>query len=233
MQIDDLYADQEWDSMQLPVTRFVYERIENMGRFQYRLDRVLRTRAPFHQTFYYPVDNIRKAVLSTPEGIRALKLFTKMYLPQCNALSLQFQIDNALFSPTPHQAMLSPVRLANSELGPSCSKTAWKELQRSDDLYFSVLALVHSMVQTRNGFFHTGISLLPACTVSAPMWLSDGDLRYWLRAWTNAKMPAALDKSIVAVAYDTGDTRVQSLSENPEIARSMTKWVHAPPLITH
>jgi hypothetical protein len=60
------------------------------------------------------------------------------------------------------------------------------------------------------------------------MWLSDGDLRYWLRVWTYSKMPEALDKSIVAVAYDTGDTRVQSLSKTPDIARAMTKWVRAP-----
>jgi hypothetical protein len=215
-------SNQEWECIKLPVTRLVYAPIgEEYAPFKYKLQRILSSKDPFHKMFFYPVANIQRA---SPYVPGAFTLFNKLYLPQCNSFCLQFQLGDEVFSPSP-LGVLFPIPFAECDMGPSVGACEWEHIETSD-LHISGMAMVHSMMETRNGFYHVGISLLPACPVSVPIWLSDEGVHRWLLHWKTHTLKEALEKSLVAVSLSSGDIRMQSLSDNEKQAAKMSKWLY-------
>ena len=217
--------DPAWDSLLLPVTRLIYKSLPaaDYGAFKYKLQRILYTKPPHHQLFYYSADCIQK-VAPTPSGLKAISLFNKLYLPQCNSLCLQFQIDDALYSPSP-QGLLCPIWPGNRDIDlATCTLCEWN-MPLDAEFHISVLSMVHSLVETNNGFYHVGISLVPACAVFVPVWMSDNNMKRWLHKWNGDKMAVALLNSLVTISYKGGNTRVQSLAET-RVAAYMSKWLY-------
>jgi hypothetical protein len=81
---------------------------------------------------------------------------------------------------------------------------------KTSDLSYSVMSMIHSLVETNNGFFHVGISLVPSCGMFIPLWISNDTMQKCLKEWTTSKMPHALTKSLVTVAYKAGNVNVHT-----------------------
>ena len=70
--------------------------------------------------------------------------------------------------------------------------------------------MIHILMETNNCFFHVGISLVPGCGMFIPLWISNETMRKCVREWSTIKMPEALKKSLVTVAYKAGNVNVFS-----------------------
>ena len=206
------------------VTRFCYRQVKGYGAFHYKLHQI---RQGQHDRFFYPSDNIEKQAL-TVAGMRKFALFNELYVPQCNSLSLELELASAegenphVFSPT----SLGKLRLVDTAVTtePTCE---WASIATSD-LAFSIMTMMHHLVETNNGFFHVGISLLPAGSIFMPVWLSDDTLEQWLSEWKTHKMRQALDKSIISAKYLSGNTRVQSFFQPPPQAPGAARTMAVP-----
>ena len=213
------------DQVHIPITRFCYKEVKGYGSFQYKLYAIKKSRDPC--VFNYPLHNIVKSG-PTAQGLKKVNIFNNLYVPQCNSISIQFEISNdkgeiiQTVSPNSLGKLVPVSTMMNFQCKePVCD---WKFISTSD-LAFSISSMVHSFVETSNGFYHVGISLLPACSVFMPVWLSQDTFSQWLEDWHTKKMTSALQKSIMAVSYSSGNIRVQSLDSSSTIT---TKWLVNP-----
>jgi len=205
----------------LPVTRYCYRAVKGYGDFKYRLNQIKRS----EQSLYYPIDNIQKA---SPNawGLKQLSRFNQLYVPQCNSISLQFAFteddeSESVFSLVLYFCCFFDVFEAKRHLQGDklwrlhepldfgAAVCEWQDIKNSE-LSFSVMAMIHSLVETNNGFFHVGISLVPSCGMFIPLWISNDTMQKCLKEWTTSKMPHALTKSLVTVAYKAGNVNVHT-----------------------
>ena len=215
------------ECLRIPVTRFCYKQVIGYGAFQYKLHMIKHSENA--HSFNYPSENILRTAPTPGAGIAKFNLFNKLYVPQCNAFSLQFEfisvdeIPEGVFSPDGALGKLMEVcECADLKFKePACE---WATIATSD-LAFSVMAMMHHLVETNSGFFHVGISLMPSNSIFMPVWLSDATMAEWLDDWKNRKMMHALDKSIVSIQHLSGKTRVQSLHQDAALKASLSKWL--------
>ena len=199
------------DILLFRVTRFCYKAVEGYNDFQYKLFQVKIAREPL--SFSYPTTNIVRCG-PTAHGLSCVELFNSLYIPQCNSLAIQFEflaLDGSVEfvgSPTTTGRLQE---LSLTVLDENNMVYEWEQLKTSN-LGFSVSSMLHHYVETNMGFYHVGISLLPACTIFIQYWLSKDTLATWLHEWTTVKLKEAKQQSIMSVTYLSGKIRVQSIS---------------------
>ena len=191
------------EPLRVPVTRYCYRAVKGYGAFKYKLHQIKQS----EQSFVYPLENIEK-VAPTAYGLKQLALFNQLYVPQCNSIGLQFAFtedDNREY------VFLLGERLwlvhEPSDAGPAVCE--WQGIKNSEVTH-STMSMIHSLLETNNGFFHIGISLVPSCGMHMPLWLSSETMQNCVQEWATLKIPYALKKSIVTVAYKAGKTCVYS-----------------------
>jgi hypothetical protein len=206
------------------ITRYCYRQVSGYGAYKFRLVSIKRARKP--STFHYPASTILKAG-PTSVGLRKFRLFNSLYIPQCNALCIQIEfsrLDGAIFfvgTPTRY-GRLAPLSDMEQILEFSEQVCECEHL-KSSNLGFSLSLMVHNVVETNNGFYHIGVSLLPACSIFMQYWLSDDTFASWLSEWSGRKLEETLAQSIMVIQYQTGLVRVQSLND----ASPTIKWIAA------
>lgn len=209
--------------LHISVTRFCYKPLVDKGPYQYKLDCIKQSKPAHHLTMPYPLANIKSASLRTVAK-KAITHFNQLYLPQCNSMSLQFQFGDDVFSPNA-QGQLYPVSgAALTCISDEDNLCDWKSITTSE-LAVSAMSMIHSLDEEPTGFYHAGISLVPSCTVSIPIWITDETLGHWLHRWQGEFMPRALHQSMVTMAFCSGDTRIYSLSQSPQDAAKFDKWL--------
>ena len=213
----------ELEPLRVQVTRYCYNAIVGFGEYKYKLHSIKRS----EQVLNYPVENIEK-VSPSAQGLKQLSLFNKLYIPHCNSIAIQF----AFTDPDASESVFSLVfwlplfwlcclpsqnRVWQGEklwrvYEPSPMPIValeWNNI-KSSDLSHSVFSILHNLIETNNGFFHVGISLLPACGFFIPFWLSTASMLKCLLDWSTIKIPCALHCSFVTVKYKTGDVNIYS-----------------------
>ena len=115
-----------------------------------------------------------------------MHLFNKLYCAKCNCMSVALVFcrngHQVVYKPNQHGLLAVDSVIANTP-EPVTTQEQLQALHTSD-LAISIHTMVFDYIQTRNGHFNIGVSLLPCGTISIPTSITDASISQWLRDWT-------------------------------------------------
>ena len=152
-----------------------------------------------------------------------IELFNKLYCASCNIASVTFVFchDGLQVSYKPNQHGILRMHAVATEPQPIVTREEIDALYTSD-LAISTHTLVYDYIQTVNGYFHVGLSLLPCGCICIPLRMTDASISAWLYHWKNCLLQST-KCAVVAFRDRTGlSVQVKTSDSNKFLYRDPT-----------